>query len=213
MIKLVVFDLWNTLIRSSKGSLPSIVKKELGIEDMDARVFTTNYDNAFCLKVSSIGDALDDLCARCGIDVPAEKKQVVRRTIQRLRESVEPFPDALPVLRKLKGKYTVAILSNTSEPALKYALRSVPILDYVDAIVASCEEGLVKPDSRLFASVLRRFRVDPKEAVMVGDNLYNDILGAKSVGMHAILLDRSDETEYPDKIDSLGQLPEYLEKL
>lgn len=217
MIRLVVFDLWNTLIRNTcyLGSLPSLVRHELGIDSTDWRQFVEAYDQSFCLRpVVSLPDAVDELCRRCGVQVPQERKNSACRQIEGLKECVEPFPEAFTVLDELRAQgFRLVVLTNTNNPALKYALQKAPVHLHVDAVVASCEEGLIKPDVRLFSRMLQRFRVPPDEALMVGDNLYNDVLAAKAVGMHAVLLDRSESCDYSDAIHTLNGLPAYIQSL
>ncbi len=217
MIRLIAFDLWNTLIRNTchLGSLPSLVRHELGLDAMDWRQFVDAYDQSFCLHpVTSLPDAVDELCRRCGVDVSVDKKESTCRQIEDLKECVEPFPDTIPILRQLGQEgYQLVILTNTNNPALQYALQKAPVHQYVTAVVASCEEGLIKPDVRLFSRMLQRFRTPPHEALMVGDNMYNDVLAARAVGMHAVLVDRHGLHDYPDAIQTLDALPQYIRNL
>lgn len=52
-------------------------------------------------------------------------------------------------------------------------------------------EGVEKPDPRLYKIALeRQGNIAPEEALHIGDSMRKDYLPARSVGMHAILLDR-----------------------
>lgn len=53
-------------------------------------------------------------------------------------------------------------------------------------MVASAEEGIAKPDKRIFEIALERSSCSPARAVMIGDRLDNDIVPAKLLGMHTI---------------------------
>jgi len=217
MIRLVVFDLWNTLIHNTcnLGGIPTTVRHELGLDAMDWRTFIDAYDQAFCLRpVESLESAMDELCQRCGVDVSAQRKAAACHQIERLKDCVEPFPETFTALQKLRTEgYQLVVLTNTNNPALKYALQKAPVDQYVDAVIASCEEGLIKPDVRLYSRVLQRLRVSPENALMVGDNLYNDVLAARAVGMHAVLVDRSGVHDYPDAIQTLDELSDYIRSL
>jgi len=46
--------------------------------------------------------------------------------------------------------------------------------------------GYKKPDSRIFEHALRLARVQPHEALFVGDRLDIDVEGARAAGMHAV---------------------------
>lgn len=60
------------------------------------------------------------------------------------------------------------------------------IADAFDVLVISAEEHLAKPDARIYQLALTRLGVQPQESVFVDDMEVN-VLGAKAVGMHAIL--------------------------
>lgn len=60
------------------------------------------------------------------------------------------------------------------------------ILKYIDVVVASAEEGVAKPDKRIFEIALERAGCKPEETVMVGDRLDNDIVPANEIGMITI---------------------------
>lgn len=52
-------------------------------------------------------------------------------------------------------------------------------------------EGIEKPDPRLYEIALERAgNIAPEEALHIGDSMRKDYIPAKSVGMHALLLDR-----------------------
>ena len=52
------------------------------------------------------------------------------------------------------------------------------------------ETGYRKPEKEIFEFVLNKIGVDPKDAVMIGDSMKNDIFGAQSANIDAILLNR-----------------------
>lgn len=66
----------------------------------------------------------------------------------------------------------------------------------VDAAVSSGAHGKTKPHPTIFQAALDLLEVAPAEGVMIGDSVEDDVEGARSVGMNALLLDR--ENRYPD---------------
>ena len=60
-----------------------------------------------------------------------------------------------------------------------------PFLEWFDGIVVSGEEGVIKPDPRIFRILLERYRIAPDEAVFIDDDPRNSIVAA-SLGMHGI---------------------------
>lgn len=104
------------------------------------------------------------------------------------------FPDSKPFLRWLRGKgLKVGIVSNA-----EYRYRDVilPALGLNqgsewDFGVFSGLEGIEKPDPKIYEIALERAGIiAPEEALHIGDSMRKDYEPAKSIGMHALLLDR-----------------------
>jgi putative hydrolase of the HAD superfamily len=120
------------------------------------------------------------------------------------------YPDTLPVLTSLKEEgIRLGIISNW-DYSLHRILRIHESYDLFDVVVASLEEGVEKPDPRLFHLSLERMGAQPSETVHVGDSPLDDIQGARAAGMRAILIDRSLQHPAPGVITSLHQLREAI---
>ena len=68
------------------------------------------------------------------------------------------------------------------EPPVR-TLEQHGILKYIDLVVASAEEGVSKPDRRIFEIALQRAGCRPESVVMIGERIDNDIVQAKKMGM------------------------------
>ncbi len=120
------------------------------------------------------------------------------------------FPDVLPALTSLERLgIALGVISNW-DYSLHRVLGSLGLYSRFATVIASLEEGVEKPDRRLFELALARAGVEPHEAVHVGDNPIDDFQGAKACGLRAILLDRTLEAPGPDQIPSLSHLPEAM---
>ena len=53
-------------------------------------------------------------------------------------------------------------------------------------VIASAEEGIAKPDKRIFNIALAKSGCKPENTIMIGDRIDNDIVPAKLSGMHTI---------------------------
>lgn len=76
-------------------------------------------------------------------------------------------------------------------------------------VIASGELGVTKPDAAIFEAAARAFDVSTASCVYVGDRLATDALGATSVGMHGVWLDRHDrnDTTAEAHLDLPGDVP------
>lgn len=101
------------------------------------------------------------------------------------KEDERPYPDAAECLEFIHKRYQTGIIANQS-PGSKERLRRFGILQHIDLLIASAEEGIEKPDRRIFELALERAGCKPEEAAMAGDRLDNDIVPANQMGMYTV---------------------------
>ena len=65
-------------------------------------------------------------------------------------------------------------------------LEKLGLLKHIDLVISSAEEGVAKPDLRIFQIALARADCKPEEAIMVGDRIDNDIIPANKIGMTTV---------------------------
>lgn len=96
------------------------------------------------------------------------------------------YPQVDIVLESLKSNgYRLGIIANQVY-GTKSRLQKWNILKYFDVIIASAEEGVSKPDLRIFQLALQQAQCEAKHCVMVGDRLDNDIAPANKIGMKTV---------------------------
>ncbi|WP_048152143.1 TIGR02253 family HAD-type hydrolase [Palaeococcus ferrophilus] len=106
------------------------------------------------------------------------------------------FPDTKPMLEWLREHgYRLGIITSGPEYQ-RLKLRVVGLDGYFDTIVTRDDVKAIKPEPRIFLEALKRLGVEPEEAMMVGDSLTQDVMGAKNVGMRAVWINRSGEEDY-----------------
>lgn len=81
-----------------------------------------------------------------------------------------------------------AVISN-SNGSVRSILDGLGLTRHLDFVIDSFEVGVEKPDARIFRLGLDRAGLAPHEVVYVGDLYSVDVLGARAVGMDAVLLD------------------------
>ena len=109
--------------------------------------------------------------------------------------------DAVATLETLRRQgYRLAILSNASDDQdVQTLIDRAGIRAYFDFILTSAAVGVRKPAPRIFDYVLAHFQVPRQRAVMVGDTLGADILGARNAGIASVWITRRADT--PDNRD------------
>jgi len=129
------------------------------------------------------------------------------------------YDETFQVLEQLKGHYRMLLLTNGSPSLQQTKLEMTPeIAPYFDDIVVSGAFGIGKPDASIFEFALSKTDSTKAEAVMVGDNLLTDILGAKRAGIKSVWLNRENkpahESIFPDfEINNLQDLLPLLKGL
>ncbi len=101
-------------------------------------------------------------------------------------------PDTDETLTKLKEMgYRLAIISNASNvPDLNRLIDNHNLRHYFEMVVISAEEGIRKPDPAIFSRTLEKLAVKPENAVMIGDTLPADVLGARKAGIISVWITR-----------------------
>ncbi len=117
------------------------------------------------------------------------------------------YDDAIQCFETLSKKNKIGIIANQSL-GTEERLGNHGILKYINLVVASAEEGVAKPDRRIFEIALERSNCEPANSIMIGDRIDNDIVPAKRMGMNTIWIKRGfgqywnikEEFEEPDII-------------
>jgi HAD superfamily hydrolase (TIGR01662 family) len=120
-------------------------------------------------------------------------------------ENFDLYDDVLPTLAALRAAgLRIGLVSNSARDVGAFARHHG--LD-VDAGISSFHHGRTKPHASIFRAVLDLLGVEAEEAVMVGDQLSDDVEGASAIGMRAILLDRDGlHPEFEPRIANLADL-------
>jgi HAD superfamily hydrolase (TIGR01509 family) len=135
------------------------------------------------------------------------------------------YDDVAPVLNELAATgLRLGLISNTHRCLASFQ-NHFELDGLITGAISSSEHGFMKPHPSIFLTGLRLLRVSPEEAVMVGDNIRQDIEGALAVGMRAVLLCRGEGCDGAGRrlhrtvgaakvavIGSLRELPALLEE-
>jgi putative hydrolase of the HAD superfamily len=161
-------------------------------------------------------ERLDDLRDRCAtammeaLALPGLDHATARRAMLGALEFT-PYPDVLPALAALRERGVTLVIASNWDCSLPDWLAPTGIMDLVDGVVTSAEVGGAKPHPRVFERALTVAGVAPGEALHAGDKVDNDVEGAATAGIRAVLVQREGEPP-PDvtAIRSLRELPALL---
>ena len=103
------------------------------------------------------------------------------------------FPFTREVLQDLRARGLRTGLISNWDPSCRSVLEQNGLTPYLDPILVSSEVGVEKPDRRIFEKALELSGEDPRECLYVGDNYYDDGVGASQVGMAFCILNPPDK--------------------
>jgi HAD superfamily hydrolase (TIGR01509 family) len=126
-------------------------------------------------------------------DLVTELRPVLRpdgRASVLWRSVMPQVPEALARMRD-RG-LTLVVVSN-SDGTAERSLEAAGLRPYLDFVVDSAIVGYEKPDARIFEHALRQSGARPEHTLHVGDLYHADVAGARTAGIHALLLDPYDD--------------------
>ncbi|MGC9010267.1 MAG: HAD family hydrolase [Sulfolobales archaeon] len=205
MIKVVSFDIWNTLMDINKfysiisAKLSSFVKRDY--EEI-YREMTITYRDALKKRLSGdfrriIIDSANFFAERLGISTETLFRALVSALLDEdIRGLV--YDDVIDTLENIKRRgLKIACLGNVMFwPGMvtRYIMHLNGILDYFDATIFSDEVGYMKPSKEIFEYLSRRLDVDLSEVIHVGDSLEHDLVGSALSGVASVLVKRDLDT-------------------
>jgi epoxide hydrolase-like predicted phosphatase len=181
MIKAVIFDIGNVLLRTTDLEPRRRWERRLGVPDWTLERLFFNSATGMAAQVGKA--ATDDAWAHVirELNIDASELPALKRDFW----AGDTWDhELLAFIRTLKPRYKTAILSNAM-PDARMNLRETINDALFDVIVFSGEEGIKKPDAEIYRRVLARLDVQPEEAVFV-DDLPANIDAARALGMHTI---------------------------
>lgn len=215
MIRGVVFDLWNTLVRSEKGSpfrrIQGVLRgpQEALLDDFMWDSMRRPYADA-----SAFLEAWRDR-----LDLAPDQHAAIRGAFQEAAEDAEPFAEALPALDGTRALARTALLSNTQAFDMDL-LQRFGIAERLRTRVLSAEVGALKPEPAAFEAVQARMGLFPGQLAMVGDSWRDDVEGALAAGWTVVWINRDGrprgdhDPEAPlVELPDLARVPEVIGRL
>ena len=98
------------------------------------------------------------------------------------------YDETIEILKKLKEKYELAILSNATA-TLDWCFDTLNIRKYFKEIVISSYEESSKPGKDIYLRIIRRMNKNPEDCIFIDDKKEN-IETAEKLGMETYLLNR-----------------------
>lgn len=177
-IKLIIFDLEDVLINSWHE-----IVKYLDVDEIDFR----NIDQSDLRKDLQLGKISEGEFFKKFIKITHTKYSVEElKTI--VREVLTPIDRMLDLVKSLKSRYKLAILSNFTKEWAEHLIKKYEFDKLFDATFWSFERGIKKPWHESYLEVTKHFNIPPENSLLIDDKIRNTEAAAK-LGFNTILFE------------------------
>lgn len=126
---------------------------------------------------------------------------------------IAPHPEVPAVLSRLRERYRIAIISNTSDKLIAGTVSAIGTP--VDFVVTAQQAQAYKPDHRLFLHAYSTMGVTKEETIHVAMGQFSDLKVCHELGIRSVWIDREGEPLHPAwqpdaVLKDLSRLPELL---
>jgi 2-haloacid dehalogenase len=196
-IDAVVFDLGGVLIDWNPRHLyRQLFDDKEAMEDFLATICTLEWHVAH-----DLGQSTAESCAALALEHP-EHASMIRAWADRSEDMIGgAIDEVVEILAELRAAGVPCyVLSNMETETFPLRLERFDFLHWFDGHVISGQEGLVKPDPKIFRRMLRRFDLQPSRTLFIDDSATN-VEAAKEIGINAV------------RFESPAQLRVHLEQI
>lgn len=178
-IEAVIFDMGGTLLRTENHPLRRKWEVRLGLQEgeLSRTVFQSDAS-----RRASMGQLTED-------GVWKHVQATFKLSDDQMREFVPDFwsgdvvdAELLKFIGDLRARFKTAILSNAYSTGRWAITEKFGLRDAVDLVVISAEEGVAKPDPRIYQIAAERLKVTPEACVFV-DDVEENVRAAQTLGM------------------------------
>jgi 2-haloacid dehalogenase len=205
-ITTIVFDAYGTLFDTADGSMRAT--REILLRNgvnCDAERVYARWKEYHKQTISSLSTFLrEELVFIKGLELTYQDLGITGHAAEDVKIMLTTlharslFPDVLPCVNSLKGRFEIVIASNTDSRPFLENLRSSHLV--IDKWFTSESLRAYKPHRAFYERMLSRIGKKPHEIVFVGDSLDADVLMPSAFGMHGIWLNRKEgKTRYNEQ--------------
>ena len=169
-----------------------------------------------CTKHETMTRRFVEFFALYGLDADPE---TFNDTYQRhLPETIVFCPHAWETVQAFRTEYRQFAVTNGNLPVQQRKLRDSGLDTVFEHCFISDEIGAEKPSRAFFHVVLNAIGCAPEEALVIGDSLSSDILGANQSNIPSVWYNPSGKPKKGDvhvdyEIRDLGELPDLLKRI
>ena len=189
MIKNIIFDMSEVIISGYHG-VEKILEQQYAIpeEEWERQRLSKNELFLNLMRGNLSEEAyLEELLQGTNWNISIEQlKTAIRSNLNR------PVPGTMKVVRELKGKYQLILLSDYVREWMKYIEERNEDLKIFDKKIFSYNIGTTKSEVETFETVLEQTKIVADETLFI-DDYEKNVKNAEAVGIHGIVFENADQ--------------------
>jgi len=218
LIRAVIFDLYDTLVYLTDSIVQETrraIALRAGVDpDAWAALWRGNVIDRMLGKLGSLDDEIRAMLQQLGVDPSSALLAELReQQLDGWARAVTIYPETLPLLIALRQRgLKLGLISNCSADA-GAAIARIGLAEHFDAIILSCDIGLMKPDPAIYQHACTALDVRPSEAMFVADGAFGELDAARALGMLAVKVEQPNQsgdfgtsTSFDHRVDRLDQI-------
>ncbi len=191
--KVLTFDCYGTLIDWESGILRAVRKvlknHQLEFDDQTileayARAEAKIQAGAYEPYKRVLRRVMATMSAELLVDPSEEERDALARSVR----DWKPFPDTVGALKRLKERYSLAIISNIDDDLFQYSAEYLEVP--FDWVVTAQQAESYKPSHNNFEMAFGRMGFPKKEILHVAQSMYHDIVPARQLGVSTVWVNR-----------------------
>jgi len=181
VIRGVIFDFGNVICSFDVDIFLAKLHERSGLDvgTLRDRIYGSSLHSRYERGEISSKEFHREVVLRIGVDLPVDE------LADRFSDIFTPIESTHGLIRALKGKYRIGLLSNTNEWHFLRHIRTVPVFPLFDAVTLSFEVGALKPEPEIYLDALRKLSLPPEDCVFI-DDIAKYAEGAAGVGIRGI---------------------------
>ncbi|MGW2522103.1 haloacid dehalogenase type II [Streptomyces sp. NPDC001617] len=219
MREIVTFDAYGTLIDFQLGPTTlKVLSDRLDLDNLDVQEFLDDFRvmrfqavlEAYRPYHEILHSSLRNAMRLHGLEYRTSDGDALVDAVP----TFGPFPEVPDALRALKGRYEIAIISNTDDNLIARNVENIGV--EFDHVITAQQAGAYKPDRQTFEHALKVIGVEPSQVVHTAQGWEYDQIPTRDLGLRRRVwinrYGRPGSTAYQpyDELPDLSGLPALL---
>jgi putative hydrolase of the HAD superfamily len=196
--KAVIFDFFGTLVGDFGSSVGQMHGEMAAALAVPYEPFMALWNQTLEMRIvgafETVEANIDHVCQMMKVRPGAEQiRKAVEIRMSCIKRGLQPRPDAINVLTKLKNQaYKIGLISNASIE-IPLLWHETAFAHLIDKPIFSSRAHLKKPDERIYYLACEHLAVRPESCLYVGDGEDQELSGAAKIGLHPVLIRTSSQ--------------------